>query len=107
MLALTFAEWELIQTLVERRELQLRDIIESDGMKGVLTGKKVLKEYKKICDILATLSDQTRRGRSPASSGKRVKRPAEAAAPLWTEVEATTSRRPARSAAPHPRAVPA
>lgn len=61
MLALTFADWELIQKLIEQRELQLRDLIESDGIRGKLTGKKVLKEYKQICDMLAKLSDRTGR----------------------------------------------
>ncbi len=63
MLPLTFADWELVQKLIERREIQLRDIIESDGARGVLTGKKVLKEYKQICEILAKLSDPKGRSR--------------------------------------------
>src|SRR5882757_6792536 len=59
MFILKFSEWELIYKLLERRELQLRQILEADQHCGVESQPHVIQEYQQICETLNNLSEPT------------------------------------------------
>lgn len=55
MTPLRFSDWELIERLLEKRELELRLRREADFMAGMPTPPRLIREYNQVCECLELL----------------------------------------------------
>ena len=70
MLHLRLSDWELIQRLLEARELKLRLHLEADFLTNTLPSSQMVREYHQVCGCLECLAEP--KGRMGCFLGSRL-----------------------------------